>query len=254
MKPIIPTVEEKRKKVRENSDLDASTFKGALSKLLLLLGVFIIVTQAVPIALSVMHGVVLEAHASQIDSPVPNSFIERLIKDSYFDPGSVYFDKIANSVITKEVKVYSDYKKPMKITIPSVKINNVHVSPNIPSTPKSVYEAALSKGVAHLENTPLPGDGGKSIIYGHSGISKLMQSNNPRLVFTKLEKVSLGDGIKIEKDGKEINYSVSRRKIVDPDEIDFLKDDPEKEQLILITCWPIGIGSKRLVIIADIIN
>jgi len=44
---------------------------------------------------------------------------------------------------------------------------------------------------------------------------------------------------------------VRKTKIVDPDDFDILNQQGDKETVTLMTCWPLGIGTKRLVVIAE---
>ena len=56
----------------------------------------------------------------------------------------------------------------------------------------------------------------------------------------------------MEKDGKKLYYKVIGRKIIKPYELNILSSlDTSREKLVLVTCWPAGIGTSRLIIIAE---
>ncbi len=239
----------------KKTDVSLSQLKRSVSSLFIILGFLFIGLQLVPLGVSYFKGQSIEkveAKASVV--PVTRSFLKSLLSDQYYDPGGQFFDELVkNNVVVPKVKIDYNYSKPMRITIPGTPIKNILVTPNVPSSPKRVYEKALAKGVAHLKYTPLPGDGGVSIIYGHSGIPSLLSRKiKPKLIFTKLEDVKLGDTVIITRDSKKLYYRVVSRKIISPLELSVLHSlSVPPEKLVLITCWPSGIGTKRLVIIAE---
>jgi LPXTG-site transpeptidase (sortase) family protein len=220
-----------------------------LPKLLVWLGLFLILTQAIPLAWSVFTGWRLSASSSGF-LPVSESFITQLTKVTYVDPGAAYFTSLVSEVHAPIID--QAYSKLMRISIGSAQINRVKLSANIPGNNAAVYDEVLKHGVAHLKGTSVPGDAGTTVIYGHSGVAGLLAGrNNPQIVFSRLDTVSIGDTMSIERDGKELKYVVSGKKIVDPQNLTFMSEQDAKERAILLTCWPLGIGTKRLIIIAD---
>jgi sortase A len=150
------------------------------------------------------------------------------------------------------VHIDEGYSKPMKISIPSVQIADLHITPNVNSYDEVVYNESLKKGAGHFKGTPLPGDGGNSFIYGHSTVESFFSSNknSPEIAFTKLEKVKFGDTFSIEKDGNTFIYTVKQIKKVPANDFSVLESQ-NKETVTLMTCWPLGIGSERLIVIAE---
>lgn len=242
------------KTLRKSKEVSVDKVKRSLSILFILIGIFFILSQVFPLLKSYFWGQsITQVEAKSNIIPVTQSFFKSLLQDQYYDPGGQFFEAIVKNSVKPNVKIDYSYSKTMYITIPGTPIKNIRITPNVPGSPKEVYEKALSKGVAHLKFTPLPGAGGVSIIYGHSGIPSLLSRHiKPKLIFTKLEDVKIGDTVLIKKDGKTLNYRVSARKIISPLELSLLHSlEIPPEKLVLITCWPSGIGTKRLVIIAD---
>ena len=101
----------------------------------------------------------------------------------------------------------------------------------------------LSKGVGHIEGTSLPigGIGTHSVLSAHRGLpsSKL---------FTDLDEVEVGDIFTITVLNKELTYEIDKIVIVDPDEVDNLKIEEDKDYVTLVTCTPYGINTHRLLI------
>ena len=141
----------------------------------------------------------------------------------------------------------------MHLSVSSVGINSVQVTPNVESHDEEVYNEYLKNGLAHFKGTPLPGDGGNSFIYGHSAIESFFSNheNLAETIFTRLEDIEVGDSVLIEKDDKILKYKVKQKKIVEPDDFSILVNQDERETLTLMTCWPLGIGSKRLIVVAE---
>lgn len=107
--------------------------------------------------------------------------------------------------------------------------------------------------VAQAKDTAIPGSGkGKlTYIFAHSSQMELgmIRKNS---VFYLLGELGNGDEVFINYHGQNITYRVFDKKIIDADEIEYLKySDPEREVLILQTCWPIGTNWKRLLVLAE---
>ncbi|MFZ2153380.1 MAG: sortase [Microgenomates group bacterium] len=92
------------------------------------------------------------------------------------------------------------------------------------------------------------GLGKSTFIFAHSteqGISMVRQNS----LFYLLGELKNNDVIFVDKEGEIYTYQVYMQKIVNASEIEYLKySDPEREVLILQTCWPIGTDWKRLLV------
>ena len=101
----------------------------------------------------------------------------------------------------------------------------------------------LSDGVGHLQASSLPvgGTSTHAILTGHRGLpsSKL---------FTRLDEMKINDFFYIDVCGEMLAYQVSEINIIEPDEVDKLDIEPDKDIISLITCTPYGINTHRLVV------
>ena len=107
-------------------------------------------------------------------------------------------------------------------------------------------DAILRKGAGHMEETTLP-VGGKSThaaITAHRGLAE-------SVLFTNLDKVKVGDTFTIEVLGEPIVYQVETVRIVAPTETDWLKVDPDRDLVTLITCDPLGINTERMLVTGE---
>lgn len=237
---------------------------------LALTGVVLLSAQLIPLGESYVKNRILRQNEANLISPVPGAY-KRLIGDefAYWDPGESYFQNLisqAGMVAAQPNKFYdpvthqyrdilidTSYAKTMALTIPSLEIKNINVQPNVASYSEEIYNQVLKNGLAHFRGTPLPDAGGNTFIYGHSAVRSFFDShsNNPEIIFTKLEDINIGDQVKITKDGQEYEYIVRKKKIVEPDDFSILDQQIGKETLTLMTCSPAGIASHRLIVIAE---
>jgi LPXTG-site transpeptidase (sortase) family protein len=235
-----------------------------------IIGILIILSQAIPLTNSYIDGVIEQTRVKLMKNPVPDSYKAYIEEEfAYYDPSKGYFANLEDRIggisyeglytydpITnnrKEIVIDSLYSKDMYINIESVGIENIVLMPNIESTDERVYDQYLKRGVAHFKGTPLPGDGGNSFIYGHSSVETFFakHQNLPETIFTRLEGIDVGDDVYITRDSTQLHYIVRKKKIVEPTDFSILSSQGDKETITLMTCWPLGIGTKRLVVVAE---
>lgn len=107
-------------------------------------------------------------------------------------------------------------------------------------------ELTLEKGLGHLEGTSLPvgGIGTRTVITGHRGMANA-------LMFTNLDKVKEGDTFTLEVFNEVLTYRVFDVKVVNPDENESLRFDPNKDLATLVTCTPLGINTHRILVTGE---
>ncbi len=139
------------------------------------------------------------------------------------------------------------------IVIPKIKANTKVIA-NVDPMKESVYQQALTKGVAHARGTVFPGQTGNTFIFAHSA-GNWYVANQYNAVFYLLYKLSKGDEIDIYYENKLYIYKVRELKYINPKEINYLsaKTDGWKT-LTLMTCWPPGTTLKRLIVVADMVE
>ncbi len=238
-----------------------------MSAILAIAGLVIISSQVIPLAKSYIDGKIQETRENLIVQPIPESYKTYIQEEfAYYDPGQSYFANLTQNIdgetqytydpITKaqkEIVIDQEYNKLLYLTINNIDIKHIQISPNVESYDEKVYNSYLKNGLAHFKGTPLPGDGGNSFIYGHSAVASFFDNhkNLPETIFSKLDKVDIGQKVLVEKDDKILEYTIRSKKIVAPDDFTILQTQNNKETLTLMTCWPLGIGTKRLVVTAE---
>ncbi|OGN06894.1 MAG: hypothetical protein A2750_03000 [Candidatus Yanofskybacteria bacterium RIFCSPHIGHO2_01_FULL_45_42] len=114
----------------------------------------------------------------------------------------------------------------------------------------------LEKGVVHYSNTPKPGEGGVSIILGHSSAYPWYRGSYGA-VFALLSKLKAGDKVIVQySDGRTFNYVVKRSIIFNPFSGDGRLKEIEsspRSTIVLVSCWPVGTNYRRIAVEAELI-
>ncbi len=104
----------------------------------------------------------------------------------------------------------------------------------------------MKKGAVHLGQTSLPigGTNTNTVIAAHSGMIR-------NKMFSELDKLNVGDEIKITNLWETLNYKVSEKMIIEPREISKIMIQENRELVTLVTCYPYRINSHRLIVICE---
>lgn len=117
----------------------------------------------------------------------------------------------------------------------------------------SIIKKDLMRGVSLSIKRAKPGESGTSVIVGHS--SDLLP-HTYAAVFAPLGEAKTGQLISLKYHGKQYSYRVTNKEVVSPTDLKFfdfrLNQKGNRNQLLLITCWPILTTQKRLVVSATI--
>ncbi len=106
-----------------------------------------------------------------------------------------------------------------------------------------VSESVLQEAIGHLPGSSLPigGTGTHSVLSGHRGLPRAR-------LFTDLDKVKKGDLFMIRVLDETMTYKVDQISVVEPDELEGLTIEADKDYCTLVTCTPYGINSHRLLV------
>lgn len=125
----------------------------------------------------------------------------------------------------------------IKVRIPKISLDAIVVEGT------SKRELLLAPG--HMQDTPLPGEAGNSVITAHRDT-----------FFRHIYELSKGDDIEIRRNGRVYTYRVAGKKIVKPGDLSVLRQTQDK-RLTLITCYPtyfIGPAPERLVVVSKLVE
>jgi len=139
------------------------------------------------------------------------------------------------------------------ISIPSISVEAPIVPVYIREFPNGdvTWDVSdLQMTVGHFEGLPAVGQGGNTVLGGHSE-----RARGEADVFYNLHRVALGDAIFVTSDGVEFRYEVAQVSSVEPQDLSVLSQT-SGEQLTLITCdlasfEEDGSYSRRVVVVAQ---
>ncbi len=103
--------------------------------------------------------------------------------------------------------------------------------------------AVLQIGAGHLEYTSLP-VGGKnthSVISAHTGLPSAR-------MFDEIHKMKVGSHFTVHVLKKTLTYQVDQIIVVNPNQTKYIKIESGKDLCSLVTCTPMGLNNKRLLV------
>jgi sortase (surface protein transpeptidase) len=131
------------------------------------------------------------------------------------------------------------------ISVPIIFFNN-------PNESEDIIYAALDQGAVHFPSSVLPGEFGRTIILGHSAPEGWPMIKHD-WIFSEINDLTAGDKITIFYLGKEYVYYFEGKVFLDRGE-ELPKDPVDRNVLSLISCWPPGKDSRRIVVTASLTN
>lgn len=155
---------------------------------------------------------------------------------------------LAKAINFKQTEILIPVDPNFSIVIPKIAAN-AKILANVDPADEKIYLPALQKGVAHAQGTVFPGEGGHIFLFAHS-TDYFWNVGAYNAVFYLLGKLEKGDEVNIFYKGQRFVYKVIDKKIVDPNQVEYLTRKSNKEFLTLQTCWPPGTTLKRLLVFA----
>lgn len=106
-----------------------------------------------------------------------------------------------------------------------------------------VSAEVLEEGIGHMPNTsfPIGEPGTHAVLTGHTGLIKAR-------MFTDLPRLVVGDVFYVHVLNRVLAYKVDQINIVDPTDSSALGIVEDKEYVTLLTCYPYGVNSHRLLV------
>lgn len=157
----------------------------------------------------------------------------------------------SNPIIIYKTPSPTATPSPVIVEAPHITIPKIGVDvPIIWNAPIASVLDDLSHGVVQLAGTAGLGETGNMVIMGHS--SDFLWKHNPYAsAFALLPKIEKDDVIIVRQNGKAYVYTVTDKQVVKPDAVN-VADPTNSSVLTLVTCYPIGTATSRLVIRATL--
>lgn len=165
---------------------------------------------------------------------------------AYVSPGAIDPQNIVVDP-TADVKVSAE----PKLIIPKINVN-------VPAVYGVGYDhnsqmKAMEKGVAHFAipgANAVPGQIGNTVLSGHSS-NDLFDAGDYKFIFAQLDKLQIGDTIYANYNSVRYTYTITKKEVVLPNQVDKLTYSTDKPVMTLITCTPLGTAEKRLLVTAE---
>ena len=224
-------------------------------KILLFVAIFLILTGIGIIFFPNISNIVYEKKVNEMEE----DFITSTSKKNSLDEDNNVLEKLYQELKTRNDDLYkfrqNNLVDPFSYEQPSIDLSEYGIFDNIigyiyipkieitlPILLGANYKN-LKNGAVHLTETsyPIGGINTNSVIAAHRGwgMSKM---------FRNLDKLEIGDIVYIQNFKEELKYEVSEIKIIDPDDIDELLIQDNKDMISLVTCHPYRINTKRYVV------
>lgn len=167
--------------------------------------------------------------------------VQAYVSPGAIDPQNIVVDPTATVQVGPEPK----------LIIPKININ-------VPAVYGVGYDhdsqmKAMEKGVAHFAipgANAVPGQIGNTVFSGHSS-NDLFDPGDYKFIFAQLDKLQNGDTIYVNYNSVRYTYTVTKKEVVLPSQVDKLTYATTKPILTLITCTPLGTAEKRLLVTAE---
>jgi len=183
------------------------------------------------------------------------------IADDFFNPypsigseeiNALFYPNQSHVNLDIEISAYKPTftEKQKMLEIPKLDLQVPIIFPE--NSDKKTVTKTLDSGVVYYPGSVLPGKQGQIVILGHSaprGWPKIKYD----WAFNDLDKLSPGDSVFVDLNNQQYEYRVRETMIINRG-----AEVPESavlagnNTLILITCWPPGKDSKRMVVIAEL--
>lgn len=104
-------------------------------------------------------------------------------------------------------------------------------------------DAVLQIAIGHIPGSSLPvgGESTHCVLSGHRGLPSAK-------LFSKLDQLEVGDTFVLRVLDDVLTYEVDQILIVEPQEINSLQIEEEKDLCTLVTCTPYGVNTHRLLV------
>lgn len=104
----------------------------------------------------------------------------------------------------------------------------------------------LARGLGHMPGTSLPvgGAGTRCVVAGHTDYRDLE-------LFTRIGELEVGDAVTLSSAAGRLRYAVAQMRVTDPQDSGSLQARPELDLLTLLTCYPPGVNTHRLLVTCE---
>lgn len=181
-------------------------------------------------------------------------FVSAQIKFAFFENRNPEIPVVVNEKTkTVALKLPITNSKVYTLKIPAIGVEAPIVMEK--STDVNIILNRLKDGVVHYAGSPLPGDKGASVIFGHSSAYPWYKGSYGS-IFALLGRLKIGDMIYIKNGDKTLTYKVTDSLVFHPlsnnARISQI-ESTDSSTIVLVSCWPVGTDYQRIAVRAELI-
>jgi sortase A len=157
------------------------------------------------------------------------------------DPQNIVVDPNASLKVSKEPR----------LIIPKINVNvpvDYGAKPDQDSQMKAMENGVAYFGIPGADSRP--GQIGNTVVAGHSS-NDFIDKGDYKFVFALLDRLKKGDTFYLNYNGTRYTYTVTRIRVVKPDDVSALVYKTSKPEATLLTCTPLGTALNRLLVTGE---
>lgn len=165
---------------------------------------------------------------------------------AYTSPGSI---SPANIIVDPNIDI--PISKEPRLIIPKINVDVPVIYDTKPDQTSQLQ--AMEKGVAWFGipgANSRPGQIGNTVLSGHSS-NDLFDPGDYKFIFARLDQLTQGDTFYVNYLGVRYTYSITKKEVVKPTDVQKLVYPTDKPVVTLITCVPLGTAQNRLLVTAE---
>lgn len=174
------------------------------------------------------------------------AYAKAYVSPGSIDPQNIIVDPNMSLAVSKDPR----------LIIPKINVD-VKVDYNAKNDSASQLKA-METGVAYFGipgASSKPGQYGNTPIAGHSSNDALAPGDAAvKFIFARLEQLAVGDTFYLNYKGTRYTYSITKKIVVQPNQVNKLQVGNDKPYATLITCTPLGTAEKRLLVFGEQIS
>lgn len=169
------------------------------------------------------------------------SNVQAYVSPGNIDPANIIIDPSTNVAVSPDPK----------LIIPKINVDvpvEYNVTPDYDSQMKAMENGVAWFGIPGANSKP--GQVGNTVLSGHSS-NDIIDQGNYKFIFARLDHLQKGDTIYVNYNSVRYSYTVTRKEVVKPTDVQKLVYTGDKPILTLITCTPLGTSLNRLLVTAE---
>jgi sortase A len=167
--------------------------------------------------------------------------VQAYVTPGEIDPQNIVVDPNASLKVSKEPR----------LIIPKINVNvpvDYGAKPDQDSQMKAMENGVAYFGIPGADSRP--GQIGNTVVAGHSS-NDFIDKGDYKFVFALLDRLKKGDTFYLNYNGTRYTYTVTRIRVVKPDDVSALVYKTSKPEATLLTCTPLGTALNRLLVTGE---